>query len=343
MGQKIDAKRRAVLIGFGLTALAACSPPGLPQRGQRLAQASGGSSDRPSEGGVGGTGIFGLVHGTASLLVNGLTIETPPDLAVRHALGTLPVGAVAAGHAVTVEAAAGQDGRLVAAAVTVEHPLIGRIESLTSNGFRCLGVEVLVESGALLRGPQGSFQPAPGQRVAVSGLWRGNGVVVAARVDLLSAVSLDDVVAGVALAGGARGRLRLGGLDLVLPPGTPEPQAGGFVTAVGRRRGGLLIADRVTAGRFRGLAGPLERLSVEGYLEPQPAPPGYAVSGLGHSFDEAARLGALADKRAVFIGAYDGAFRVARGLPLPEDVAERGVVLAAVDDGFAPEAAVVTR
>ncbi len=342
MGQKIDAKRRAVLIGFGLTALAACSPPGLSQRGQRIPQASGGSSDRPSEGGVGGTGIFGLVHGTASLLVNGLTVETPPDLAVRHALGALPVEAVGAGHAVTVEAAAGQDGRLVAAAVTVEHPLIGRIESLTEDGFRCLGVDVLVEAGALLKAPEGTFQPAPGQRVAVSGLWRGNSVV-AARVDLLSAVSLDDVVAGVALAGGARGRLRLGGLDLVLPPGTAQPQAGGFVTAVGRRRGDLLVAERVTAGRFRGLAGPLERLSVEGYLEPQPAPPGYAVSGLGHSFDEAAKLGALADERAVFIGAYDGAFRVTRGLPLPEGVAERGVVLAAVDDGFAPEAAVVTR
>ncbi|WP_420348368.1 DUF5666 domain-containing protein [Pelagibius sp.] len=342
MRQKINAGRRAVLIGLGLSALAACSPPGAPARGQRLAQASGGSSDRPSEGGVGGTGIIGLVHGTASLRVNGLTIETPPGLAVRHALGTLPLSAVGPGQAVTIEAAAGPDGGLVAAGVTVVHPLVGRIESLTDDGFRCLGVDVLVERGAPLTGPRGRFQPAPGQRVAVSGLWRGNSVV-AARVDLLSAISLDDVVAGVALAGGTRDRLRLGGLDLVLPPGTAVPQAGGFVTAVGRRRGDLLIADRIATGRFRGLAGPLERLSVEGYLEPQPAPPGYAVSGLGHSFDEAARLDALAGERAVFIGPYDGAFRVARGLPLPEGVAERDVVLAAVEDGFAPEAAVVTR
>ena len=125
--------------------------------------------------------------------------------------------------------------------------------------------------------------------------------------------------------------------------GMTPPGVGSYATAVGRRIGEALIVEQLVRGRFQGTAGPITRLSVEGYLEPVTKAPGYAVSGLGHSFDQAARLDALANDRVLFVGPYDGDFRVRFGLPLPEDVELRGSLLAAVDDGFAPAAAQSTR
>ena len=338
----ISTTRRKVLLGLGMTALSACTPAGGGQNGTTTASLSMGSSDRPSEGGVGGTGIVGIVHDTGSLLVNGLRVEIPPDLAARDAFGPLDARDLGPGHAVTIEAAqTGNDG-VVARSLVVNHPVIGAIDAVNAGGFRCLGVPVALEPGALLVSSGGRFTPRAGQRVAVSGLWRG-GEVVAARVDLLEALEPRAVLAGEVEAGASAAARRLGGLVLVLPMEMTPPSVGSYATVIGRRVGGAFLVERLVKGRFQGLAGPIIRLSVEGYLEPVAIAPGYAVSGLGHSFDAAARLSALANGRALFVGPYDGDFRVRFGLPLPEDVARRGSLLAAVDDGFAPAAAQSTR
>lgn len=335
------AKRRAVLIG--LTALAACTAVGCTPRREDTAMDNRRPPDRPDEGGVGGTGIVGILYGTGSLLVNGLRIETPSDVQVRDAFGPRRLDELALGQSLTVEAATGADGTLIARSITANHPLIGPIEALTGDGFRCLGVNVLVEPGARLTGPDGkAFVPALGQRVAVSGLWHGDGVA-ADRIDLLADSQGPVVVGGEIKAGKAPGALRLGALNLTLPRGTAAPPVGSFVTAVGRRLGTALLAEQVTLGRFQGTAGPLKHLSVEGYLEPIAAAPGYAISGFGHSFDRGAQLAALASDRALFIGPYDGDFRVEVGVPLPEAIAERQDLLEAMDEGLAPEVGISTR
>ena len=73
--------RRQVLKGMGLSAFAIGVAPGCAQQFTETAALEGGSSDRPSEGGVGGTGIVGVVHDVGSLLVNGLRVETPEAVA----------------------------------------------------------------------------------------------------------------------------------------------------------------------------------------------------------------------------------------------------------------------
>ena len=335
------AKRREVLIGIGLTALTACAPS-YPPRGRSVAEGEKTPLERPAEGGVGGTGIVGILNGAGSLLINGLRVLTPRDVPLRDAFGTVRLDQLAIGHALTVEAVDDSGDALLARSISVVHPLIGPIDAITDDGFRCLGVSVEIEPGIpLIDSDGGVLVPAVGQRVAVSGLWRVDGVV-ASRVDALDTAETRDVIAGE-IKPGPNGSLRLGALELALPSGASVPPVGGFVTAVGRREGARLVALRIEEGRFQGLAGPLQRLSVEGYLESIAAAPGYAVSGLGHSFDPAAQLAELAERRTLFVGSYDGTFKVEHGLPLPEGIADRRALLIGIDDGFAPPAALPTR
>ena len=257
---KTIASRRGVILGLGASALGACSP-GDTFFG--LAETS--SSDRPAEGGVGGTGIVGILIGQNRLLINGLSLVAGDTVAVRDAFGPRSLDALAVGQSLTVEAA-DDGGQLVARSIALVQPLIGPIEAITGSGIRSLGVAVDIEPGAVLAGPDGGpFTPETGQRVAVSGLWRGDGVV-ASRIDLLDRTDVPVVVAGEVKPIGTAGKRRLGGLELVLPPDGEAPEIGSFVTVAGRRAGAALIAEQVAAGRFQGTAGPLTRLSVEGYL-----------------------------------------------------------------------------
>lgn len=330
-------QRRTFLAGFGLTTLSACglsAPDSLVAEGEQ----------RPPVGGVGGTGIIGTVHGADGLSVNGLSIALEPGATLHGALGVRPPSGLGEGHSVTL-IAAGTDGGLRTASVGLTQPLIGPLESVTDGGrlLRCLGVSVLVEPNAPLIGPDGRpFRPRVGLRVAISGVWRGD-MVIASRIELLAPRG-PMVMAGV-VRRDRNGRLRLGALSLVLPSAMPRPETGSFATAIGQRSGSLFIAERFVPGRFAGLSAPapLKRLSVEGYLEATAAAPGFTISGLGHSFDAEAKVASLTGDRALFVGPYDGDFRVAYGLPLPEDVARRATLMASLPPGQVPEGAVLTR
>ena len=335
--------RRSLLVGIGLSALAACAPAGDPLRRRETAQGNQPPANPPSEGGIGGTGIIGILADANRPLINGLRLSPPAGLPLRDAFGATSRSALALGQALTVEAIRDDEGALLVRAMTLVEPLVGPIEAVTGDGFRCLGVAVTIEPGAPLVAPDGApFTPAAGQRVAVSGLWRGE-AVVASRVELLPAAEGPAVVAGTVKAGATPDTVRIGALDLVLPSGRSAPPVGSFATATGRQAGKALIVERVAEGRFSAVAAFLDRLSVEGYLEPVAAAPSYTVSGLGHSFDPAAKLDDLSTGRALFVGPYDGTFRVELGLPLPEGIARRQALLAAIDDGFAPNGALRTR
>ena len=324
--------RRAVLTSLAAMLTAACAP----MAGGRP---DGAVADRapPIEGGIGGTGIIGVVTGLGSIRVNGLDIALPENTPVADVFGARAVATLAVGHSVTVEAA-GPTDRLTARRVSIVHPLAGRIESVGLDGrrFRLLGVDVTLEPGA-----PGAALAVAGERVAVSGAWRGDGVV-AARLDPLPATT-PAALAGTVQAGNGPDGRRLAGFALALPAGMPVPAVGSFAAVLGQVAGDRFVVETLRAGRFAGVAGPLVRLSVEGYLEPVSAAPGYAVSGLGHSFDDGARLDRLASGRAVFVGRYDGTFVVRHGLPLPEGLAARLAVLDGVGDPFAPAGAIETR
>lgn len=297
--------RRAALAGGAASLLAACADP------QRIATAT---QEEP-RGGIGGTGIVGVLTDFGSLIVNGRRILTDGATEVLTPLGQAAVADIAIGQALSIEAAT-VNGALIARRILIADPLIGRVEALRPGGLSVLGVDVAFDQ---------SLRLTVGERVAVSGLWRGD-QVVASRI--APALPGPDAILG---AVGATGRI--GPVPLIPAPGVPAPEAGVFAIARGTGRADGFAAEAIAAGRFTGAAGPLTDLSVEGYLDPADKAPFFTLSGLGHSFDAAAELSAFAETRAVYEGPYTGDFAVETGLILPEDAFDRRRLLADLSAG----------
>lgn len=301
---KLD--RRGLLLGLGAGMLGGCTLP--------LDDLAEGSKN-PAEGGIGGTGIVGTLTEFGSLIVNGLRVTLDRNSAVTDALGGVSQDALAVGQSLTIEAATVTDA-LVARRIHITHPVIGPIDSIAADrtSLQVLGVVIRAEP-ALTRGLR------TGQRVAVSGLWRGNDVV-ATRID--PAGSGPSVLAGAVRRGGD---YSLGGVPIRFTGQQATPEPGSFITLIGEKRASGFVPWDAVAGRFTGAAGALRDLSVEGYLDPIPTAPFWEVAGLGHSFDEAAKLAPFSGRRTLFTGPYTGKFAVRNGLALPESAGERRDVL----------------
>lgn len=259
------------------------------------------------EGGIGGTGIVGTLSGAGGLSVNGRRLLISARTRIEDATGRIPASSLRAGDSVTIEALGQQDGSLRARRVALTIPLIGQATG-RGGSLRVNGVRVT--------GPRSVLARATG-RVAVHGLWRGD-QVVASRI--VPAPEGPDVMAGALRADGT-----LGGVAPNFGRRNAPP-ADRFATLIGRGGAEGFTVARTERERFKS-PGRLRFLSVEGYLEPTTAAPGYIVSGLGHSFDRAARLAAIAGPRALIDGPYTGDFQAERGLILPESPSARLAVL----------------
>lgn len=300
--------RRSLIAAFGASLLGAAAFP-----------AFGATEKPPAEGGLGGTGIAGTLMGFGSLLVNGLEVAVDGATAWSSTLGAFDPADAAIGQTLTIEAATVGDG-LVARRVHVTYPLVGRVEVRPGNGgrLRVAGVDVIAE-------PDGMTAVRAGERVLVSGVWRGD-AVVAGRIDPAPGVAVS-AIAGAVRRDPHTGGLVLGGRPLHFARGIETPEDGSFITVRGRALADRFVAEELVPGRFTGAAGPLVRLSVDGYLEPIARPPRYAIAGLGHSFDAAAELAPFRNVRALFRGAYVGTFAVETGIVLPEAFAARQALM----------------
>lgn len=273
--------------------------------------------EREVEGGIGGTGIVGLLTDFGSLIVAGRYVKTDQQTIVTDAFGRISESDLARGDSLTVEAAGPQDG-LVARRVHLTHPLVGQITAQSGNSVVINGVEVFLDAASPLA--------QVGQRVAVSGLWRGTGVVASrlspARADL-------DLVAGD-VSRDTRGT-QVGGVRAISAQ-LSRQQDGSFAAITGRYdpASGRFTVQRLQSERFLLSAGPLRRLAVEGFLQPTPRAPGYRISGLGHSFSRTLDLASFAGPRVLFSGPYVGTFAADRALILPQDREERRRTLGAM-------------
>lgn len=322
--------RRRFLAGTAALAavgLAGCAPG--DGEGRRLVD---GTRRPPVEGGIGGTGIVGVVTDLGSVVIGGQRVLLDAATGISDGFGPRRAEDLRRGHSLTVEAET-RDGGLVARRIRIDHAVVGAVDRLARDGraMRVAGVDVRLEPGIQSLAQEGA-------RVAVSGLWKGESVV-ASRVDVLGGSGPDLLSGAVA---GTSGAARLGGLALETGA-FPAPAPGVFVTATGRAEAGRFAADRIDEGRFTGAAGPLRRLVVEGYLEPIPQAPDFTIAGFGHTFDRDADVAPLADSRALFLGPYTGVFAVEVGLPLAENPEARRVLLEPGLDLRALDAAIRTR
>jgi len=206
--------------------------------------------------GIGGTGVIGTIRRFGSIVVNDLRIAYPPEVEVRIDGTAARAADLKIGQVVHVVARP-EGGGLATRRIDVTSEVVGPVESVAPGRLVVLGQRVSTA------GLSGAWQP--GARVAVSGLRRPDGVIVASLIEPRD--SGPDRVAGPVrrLAGGLGiGGLRLAGAD-ALPPGKRA-----LVT--GRAANGVLT---VTSAAQVGLPFPpgLKRVSIEAYI-------GRAGSGL---------------------------------------------------------------
>ena len=299
-----DRLNRRHLIGMGAASglLSACTFPDDLGREDRS----------PIEGGIGGTGIVGLVTDFSSLIINGLKVETTQATRFTDATGRISPRTVGFGDVLTVEAVT-RGNKLYARRVHVTHPLIGRVQAAAGAGSRLMvnGVMVKVE-------PQARDRARPGDRVRVSGLWMGPQVVASQIIPTNSPV---DVMAGE--VNRINGQINICTIPIDTGRFSSGIADGQFATVLGTFKGDSFDAKHVRPDRFTGAAGALKRLSVEGYLDETDTDPGFKVAGLGHSFADDLALDRFSSERAVYEGPYTGKFEAERGVILPPSYAER--------------------
>lgn len=315
--------RRLVLAGASASLLGACAQP-----------FNTATTTNQSEAGIGATGIVGTLTDLNGLIVNGLKIETGDATEFTHAFGETNADALVIGNVLTVEAVP-TDAGLLARRVHVTHPVIGTVADVSLGGLeaRVAGVRVVLEPGV-----QGSF--TPDQTVAISGIWQ-RGSVVASRVDPIEPRD-QSVIAAVLGRDGETGKIAIAGSKLVLPDGI-RGRAGSFATVLGKMTPDAFIADKILQGRFTGAAGPLTKLSIEGFLEPVKTAPFRAISGLGHSFDAQAKPDVVGNGRTLFRGALSDSFEVERALRLPEQLEARRIAMRQLLSGEAVAQELATR
>ncbi len=288
---------------MGASAFAGCAP----------AIPSAQMGDDPFEGGIGGTGIVGLMTGTGSVLVNGLRIELPNNTRILANGRRVGDGVLVPGTALSLVARA-RLGRFEAQQIDVDAPLIG---TLTRQGadFAINGTTVRMARGL----------PATnliGRRVVAHGLWQPDRSLRASllQMDQTGVDSIAGVVEGSREAGWRIGQ------TTVQPAEGQILISGQFAVATGAFARRVLSASDIKLGRFRG-GQALRQLAIEGYLEPVTTAPGFRISGLGHSFDRRLALDPFANLRALYFGPYDGRFRAVRAVVLPENPGTRQALL----------------
>lgn len=289
-----------------------------------------------TEGGIGGTGIFGTVTAFGSIIVNGQTIafeETDVRSAAAFAGQDLPL---TVGSAVVVDARAANEA-WVADRITLFLPLVGPVSAAdpAEGVVTVMGTPVLIDDDTALVDRRGYVDGVvigleaiePGDRLAVSGIWKG-GEVIASRIDRLEDAgphSLSGLLMGAGEAmsvGGTR-------LDQACCEGLTPPA---YVRLTGSFDGGRFQVERRDAGSDLLFGEDVVRLIVEAYLARDPDGDGFHLSGFGIPADQSAAVDAAPGVRSLFIGAYGDAFSIRRSLALPEDRSRRIDFFRTLDD-----------
>jgi hypothetical protein len=149
----------------------------------------GGTGIRGDEDGIGGTGIFGTVTRVGGLCVNGLPIEYGDELQVWFSGVAGTTADLAVGQVVWVEATE-RSGRLEAQKISIVSAVVGPVTAVEPGVglIEVSGRAVEVPEVAIVFGSPAGLEAglspfAMGEVVAVYGLRRPDGRVIASRID----------------------------------------------------------------------------------------------------------------------------------------------------------------
>lgn len=212
------------------------------------------------EGGIGGTGIVGVVTGFASICVNGVKVEYTPHTPLLRDGVAAPLSVLAVGQVVAMQAS-GEGDRLQARRIAVLDAVVGPLglADAASGRFEVMGQAATALVPADLAGLRS------GDWVRVSGHRLGDGEIRASRVQradagvarLVGLLSPDEG-GGWRVAGT---RVDLG--RVLWPQGL---QAGQEVSVAGDWTGARLQVTALQAQPTRAALGPVRQLLLQGYV-----------------------------------------------------------------------------
>lgn len=240
--------RRLLLAGFWLAGTAIARA----QVKRGTDQGIGGTGiTRGDDHGIGGTGIVGVIQRFGSIYVNGERITYASDVPVRIDGEAASPKALRIGQLARVVATRQADGTLVTRNIAIASEVSGPIESVKGNELTVLGQKVVASSK--------ESKLRVGTQVAVYGLRRTDGVIVASLVEPRHAAA--ERVTGLVERGpdGLHiGALKLAGVDPLL--------VGQRVQIEGSASQGAMQAARTRIDDFSDLVG-ASRLSIEAYVQ----------------------------------------------------------------------------
>ncbi|WP_298243834.1 DUF5666 domain-containing protein [uncultured Bradyrhizobium sp.] len=280
--------RRLLLMGFWLAGTAIARA----QVKRGTDQGIGGTGiTRGDDHGIGGTGIVGVIQRFGSIYVNGERVTYASDVPVRIDGEAASPKALRIGQLARVVAVRQADGTLVTRNIAIASEVAGPVETVKGNEMTVLGQKIVVsDKGSRLR---------PGSQVAVYGLRRTDGVIVASLVEPRRATT--ERVTGLVERG--PDGLRIGGLKL---NGVDPLLAGQRVQIEGSASQGAMQVARTRIDDFSDLVG-ASRLSVEAYVQRAGA---NLQLGSGFVARDGSRFGPAAGEARMVVG---GAFDRSRG------------------------------
>jgi hypothetical protein len=211
-------------------------PPGLAREADRGIGGTGGpAAVLQADRGIGGTGIVGEITGFASVCLDGREVALDPATPVTIEGVPATVAELRAGQIAAIQAT-GPEGALQATMIAVRLEVSGPVEAVMGDG----GLRVAGQAVTRSAETRGSVVARVGDWVGVSGIRGPDGVIRASRIDPRPPGAV--IVHGLLQRVG--GRLRIGLLEVRMPPGVPD-LVGRLVTVSGREIGGVLVADVV--------------------------------------------------------------------------------------------------
>ncbi|CCD99781.1 DUF5666 domain-containing protein [Bradyrhizobium sp. STM 3809] len=241
--------RRALLAGLWL---ASTSTLAWGQTRKGNDQGLGGTGISPGQDqGMGGTGIVGVIQRFGSIFVNGERVSYAPNVPVTIDGEASSVKALKIGQLARVLARRDANGTLGTARIDIVSEVTGPIEAVRAGELTVLGQTVLSPG-------QQSWRKV-GSSVAVFGLRRSDGVIVASLVDPRG--NVPSRITGVVVRD--RTGLSIGGLRLA---GVDQALVGQRVQAEGRVAQGVMQVARTRPDDLKDFAR-ASRLLVEGYVQ----------------------------------------------------------------------------
>ena len=276
--------RRVLLAGFWLAGTAMARA----QSGRGTDQGIGGTGyTRGDDHGIGGTGIVGVIQKFGSIYVNGERVTYASDVPVRIDGEAASAKALRIGQLARVVATRQADGTLVTRNIAIASEVAGPIEQVKGGELTVLGQKIVTD------GKDSKLRA--GTQVAVYGLRRTDGVIVASLVEPRREAAAR--VTGLVERG--PDGLHIGGLKL---NGVDPLLVGQRVQIEGSAVQGTMQAARTRIDDLSDLVG-ASRLSIEAYVQRSGA---NLQLGSGLIARDGSRFGpAAGEARMVVNGVFD--------------------------------------